>query len=230
MISATLGWVADRVTKTKNSSEAAGLLESFKLGLAGRAKIDAPIQWTSVEKKLQSLGDSRLSNAVGSLSVLFGDGAAMGELRKLASSGENDPAARENAIRALAQAKDSDSIPMLFNLLGDRAVVDAAIEALRMFDHPETARQLLDRYAGFRDGNKQRALDTLASRPSYAKELVAAIEGRRPGRARSERISSPPNCWHWVTRTLNRLSMPSGVSCKTHPKPDWTRSKSGRSN
>jgi putative heme-binding domain-containing protein len=90
-----------------------------------------------------------------------------------------DPVAREQAIASLAQARDSDSVPMLFNLLGDRAVVDAAIAALQSFDHPETARQLLSRMGGFKDGNRSLAIDTMAGRESYALELMKAIEEGR---------------------------------------------------
>ena len=56
------------------------------------------------------------------LAVLFGDGAALADLRSLAGDGNMDAVAREQAIAALAQAKDGDSVPMLFNLINDRGV------------------------------------------------------------------------------------------------------------
>ncbi len=128
---------------------------------------------------MRSAKHRELDLAIDSLSVMFGDGAAMSDLRALAGNGNGDPAAREQAIRVLAQAKDEQSVSLLFNLLNDRAVADVAIEALKSFDHADTAKQLLNRFNGFKDGNKQRALDTLASRPAYAKQLVQAIDAGR---------------------------------------------------
>ncbi len=177
MIAATLKFAAGQAAA--NPAAAASLLNSFKLGLAGRARVPAPKDWSGLEKSMRSAKQRELDLAIDSLSVLFGDGAAMGDLRNLAGNGNGDPAAREQAIRALAQAKDQQAVPLLFNLLGDRAVADAAIDALKSFDHADTGKQLLNRFAGLRDGNKQRALDTLISRKTYAMELIAAIDAGR---------------------------------------------------
>jgi len=162
-----------------DSVTAATLLTSFKTGLAGRAKVDAPKDWPAIEKQLRASRNKDVILAVDSLAVMFGDGAAIADLRKLAGDGNVDPVAREQAIAALAQSQDTDSVPLLFNLLGDRAVVDAAITALKSFDHPDTANELLNRMGGFKDGNRSLAIDTMASREPYALDLINAIEGAR---------------------------------------------------
>ena len=162
-----------------DSAAAATLLTSFKTGLAGRAKVDAPRDWAAIEKQLRASKNKDVILAVDSLAVMFGDGAAIADLRKLAGDGNMDPVAREQAIAALAQANDDESVPMLFNLLGDRAVVDAAITALKSFDHPNTANELLSRMGGFKDGNRSLAIDTMASREPYALDLIKAIDSGR---------------------------------------------------
>ena len=177
MIARTLGFVRDR--SSEDATAAAAMLDAFKLGLAGRVRVKAPQNWPMLETSMRSHKNRELDLAIDSLAVMFGDGAAMGDLRALAGNGSGDPAAREQAIRVLAQAKDEKSVAMLFNLLGDRAVADVAIEALKSFDHADTAKQLLNRFSGLKDGNKQRALDTLASRATYAKQLMAAIDAGR---------------------------------------------------
>jgi hypothetical protein len=80
------------------------------------------------------------------------------------------------AILALAQAKDAESIPMFFNLLVTALFIHTVITALAGFDHPDTAKQLLQRMGGFKDGNRGLAIDTMASREIYAKDLIGAIE------------------------------------------------------
>ena len=163
-------------SEAEAEARAATLLTAFKAGLAGRAKVAAPEHWIELEKVFRQSKNKDLLLALDSLAVMFGDGAAIADLRKLAGDGNMDPVAREQAISALAQARDVDSVPMLINLLGDRAVVDAAITALRNFDHPDTAKELLNRMGGFKDGNRSLAIDTLASREAYALELIKAIE------------------------------------------------------
>ena len=173
-----LRFISVKAASNEGESEAAAakLLTSFKTGLAGRARVDAPNDWTAIEKQLRASENKDVLLAVDSLAVMFGDGAAIADLRKLAGDATMDPVAREQAIAALAQAKDADSVLMLFNLLSDRAVVDAAIIALSSFDHPDTAKQLLNRMGGFKDGNRSLAIDTMASREAYALELIKAIE------------------------------------------------------
>ena len=141
--------------------------------------MDPPKQWADIEKQLRSSNNKDVILAADSLAVMFGDGAAIADLRKLAGDAGMDPVAREQAILALAQAKDTESLPMFFNLLGDRAVYHTVIRALASFDHPDSAKQLLARMAGFKDGNRGLAIDTMASRETYANHLIQAIEEGR---------------------------------------------------
>jgi len=176
-----LRFIGVKAASNNSESEAAAakLLTSFKTGLAGRARVDAPKDWTAIEKQLRASKNKDVVLAVDSLAVMFGDGAAIADLRTLAGDANMDAVAREQAIGALAQAQDADAVSMLFNLLNDRAVVDAAITALSNFDHPDTAKQLLNRMGGFKDGNRSLAIDTMASREAYALELIQAIEEGR---------------------------------------------------
>lgn len=163
----------------EQETAAAQLLAAFRLGLAGRVKVAAPDDWATIERQLRSASSQDVLLSVDAIAVLFGDGAAMADLRELAGNAAADATAREQAIAALAQAQDSAAIPLFFNLLGDRAVYDAVIRALASFDHPDTAKELLNRMGGFKDGNRSLAFDTLASRRPYALQLIAAIEAGR---------------------------------------------------
>lgn len=187
--------IADRVLSFiaqgingRNDATAAELLTSFKTGLAGRAKVTPPADWPAIERKMRTSKDKDVILATDSLGVLFGDGAALADLRKLAGDSSADYVARDQAIKALAQSKDTESLPMFFNLLGDRAVYGTVITALAGFDHPETAKELLKRMGGFKDGNRGLAIDTMASRESYALDLTKAIED---GRIDARELTAP---------------------------------------
>ena len=181
VVESALGFIGAKAASGNPDAEqaAAELLASFQLGLAGRAKVNPPQTWSNIEKQLRSAKNPDLLRAVDALAVLFGDGAAIADLRTLAADGSMDAVAREQAIAALAQARDIDSVPILVNLINDRGVADAAIVALMSFDHPETAKELLSRLNGLRDGNRGLAIDTMASRESYALDLIGAIEDGR---------------------------------------------------
>jgi len=176
--SSTLSYIGE-MSQAKQDERAEGLLAAFTTGLAGRAKVEAPESWQTVEKQLKSSTSKDVRVASEALGVLFGDGASLAGLRSLITDGTADPVARERAILALAQAKDAESVAVFFNLLNDRAVVDAAILALKNFDHPNTAMELLNHFGGFKDGNKSLAIDTMTSRDSYASDLIGAIEAGR---------------------------------------------------
>ena len=157
-------------------SVAANLLNAFRTGLAGRSRVKAPSDWANIEKSLRQSQNKDILLAIDALGVLFGDGAALADLRKIAGNTELDALTREEAIKALAQAKDSESVAVFIKQLGDRAVADAAIRALANFDSPEIAKELIKKLSGFKDGNRSLALDTLSSRQTYAVELIDTID------------------------------------------------------
>lgn len=175
LTSELLGYISSMVA-AGDGTNVVGLLNAFRAGLAGRARVDAPKDWSTIEKQLRASKNAEVVFAVDALGVLFGDGAALADLRTMAGNGELEPVTREEAIRALAAAQDNDAVPIFFNLLGDRAVADAAIRALVSFDHKDTAKRLLKQMGALRDGNRNLAIDTLASRESYALELIEAID------------------------------------------------------
>jgi putative membrane-bound dehydrogenase-like protein len=160
-------------------ARAAELLTAFRSGLAGLAHIATPQNWSEVDRALRATGNADITRGADALAALFGDGTALADLRSLAADASADPLARQQAIQALAQAKDGESVPLLIRLLTDRAAYDAAISAMAAFDNPEIAKELVQRLPGFKDGNRSLAIDTLSSRQPWAEQLIAAIEADR---------------------------------------------------
>ena len=160
-------------------ARAAELLTAFRSGLAGLAHIAAPQNWSEVDRALRATDNADITRGADALAALFGDGTALADLRSLAADASADPLARQQAIQALAQAKDGESVPLLIRLLTDRAAYDAAISAMAAFDNPEIAKELVQRLPGFKDGNRSLAIDTLSSRQPWAEQLIAAIEADR---------------------------------------------------
>ena len=144
-------------------------------GLKGQYKPAAPKSWSRHQERFEGSENPQIMQLAQRLSVLFGDGAALEDLRRLVGDRDGDHAARSQAVAALAQARDQESVRIFFSLLNDRAVYDAVIRALADFDDPDTPAQILRRWPSLRHGTKPIAIDTLASRRSYAVQLAAAI-------------------------------------------------------
>lgn len=68
---------------------------------------------------------------------------------------------------------------MLFAALDDRPFAGQAVRALATYDDPATPAKILEHFQGFSDDDRRDAVSTLASRGSYARELLSAIEAGR---------------------------------------------------
>jgi putative membrane-bound dehydrogenase-like protein len=85
---------------------------------------------------------------------------------------------RISLAEILSQAHMEAAVPILLNWLGDnrRSLRYAAVTALLNFDDPKIAPTLISVYPGLNSETKARARSGLASRASWATELVSAVE------------------------------------------------------
>lgn len=109
------------------------------------------------------------------LSLVFGDGRALDELRTIAADGGSELSERRAAIRALVMARDADVVQLLQTLLGDRDMSRDAINGLAAFGHQETPELLILRFGGFNLPAQRAAINTLVSRPQFASVLLDAV-------------------------------------------------------
>ena len=150
--------------------------------LDGRRKVTPPDGWAELQPVFLAAADADVRAAAQRLGVLFGDGAALEELRAVVSDEAQPDARRIAAIESLAEARDDAVLPDLLNILrrrrlGDRGVQPAAARALAAFDAPEAADVLVDRLESFKNQTRGAALATLVSRPTYARALTDALPG-----------------------------------------------------
>jgi putative membrane-bound dehydrogenase-like protein len=158
------------------------VLQGMEVALRGWRKTEAPASWAKVQPILASSKDEEVRRLTRELSLVFGDGRAMVELRRIATKAD-DLAARRSAIRTLVGARDESIVPLLQNLLGNRDFAVDAIRGLAAFDDPATPKLLIDRFNEFRrEPARQEAVATLTARPASAKQLIAAIAGGKIGR------------------------------------------------
>jgi len=152
------------------------ILNGIGDALRGRRKAPQPQSWASVAERLNESSNGQVRLAVRELGVVFGDGQALDELRKLVVDQNADTESRRSALESLIADRSSELLALLKELITDHVLSTEAIRGLAVFDDPQTPRFILRHYAGLRPDAKQAAIRTLASRPNFARTLLAAVE------------------------------------------------------
>jgi putative heme-binding domain-containing protein len=152
------------------------VLKGMQAGLDGRRRVAMPADWPAVSRKLRSSGDAEVRDLALNLSLLFGDPEALATLRKTAADASAPSDARRAAVQALVRTKDPDVVALLQGLLADKDLRGPAIRGLATYADDRTPGLILKLYPALTEAEKGDAVNTLASRPAYAGELIKAVE------------------------------------------------------
>ncbi len=152
------------------------ILKGMSDGLKGRRGLAMPTGWEAVAKKLETSTNAQVRELAQSLSLTFGSASALNYLREKLIDPKTDPAPRKSALESLVQARDPKLPPILQRLLSDPAMRLAALRGLAAFDDAKTPSAILDLYPKLLDAEKREALNTLASRATFAKQLLVAVD------------------------------------------------------
>ncbi len=155
--------------------------------LAGWSRAPAPSNWKSLVEKMGQPASSQVRQGIDQLNIVFGDGQAIELLQAIAADGAADPTARCQAILAVATGKAPGFDSTLRDLLGDRAVHQAALQGLVHYDSSETPGRALQQLGLFAPDTRRDLVRLLVSRPAYARVLLSAVEG---GQMRADEISA----------------------------------------
>lgn len=172
--------VAALLEAARASNDAAvrrDLVAGMAEGLRGRRRAPRPENWQAVASALEADGDAELRQRLREMAVVFGDGVALDELKKLAASAEADMDTRRSAVEALAEARAEGCEAIFEALLGDGDLAASAVRGLASFDNPAAAELIVRRFPGLIPTAQDAALETLTARPTSALALLRAIEG-----------------------------------------------------
>ncbi len=168
---------------SRDAQRTQAILAGMAEALRGWHKAPMPGGWQPAAKAFESSADAKTRSLARELSVVFGDGRALGELMRIARSKSSDAAARHDAVRVLVDARGKDVVPLLCGLLGDRDLGADAARGLAAFDDPDLPGLLLDRYHALKPPAQEAAVVTLSSRPAWARLLLAAIRSGKIDRS-----------------------------------------------
>ena len=159
--------------------DAGMLLREIQLGLKGRPQVKMPKDWPAFFEKVVASPSAEVRNHAIALGATFGDKAAFDRLRAMVVNVTLDAPQRQAALAALISAKDKPLPPVLHKLLAEPPMRGVALKGLAGYDDPGTPKAILDIYGKLDAAEKRDALNTLASRATYAYVMLAAVGQKR---------------------------------------------------
>lgn len=152
------------------------ILEGANQGLQGFHKAPKPEGWDNLSAVLAGSGDEALVQLSRELSVLFGDGRALEDLKRLAQNKQADEAMRRAALETLIENRPEDLRDICERLLDDRLINDTAVRGLAGFDDPKLGEALAKRYRRFYPAKRPGVIEVLVSRPAWARALLEEMK------------------------------------------------------
>jgi putative membrane-bound dehydrogenase-like protein len=153
----------------------AGLAE----GLNGWRQAPKPATWEALATKLATSPDLALRDRVRELSVVFGDGRALDEVKKVALDDKADLETRKSALQTLIDSGAPDLRAICEKLLETRFLNPLAARGLATIDDPAIGVALVKAYGKFHQADRSQLIATLVSRPAFVKALLDAMAADR---------------------------------------------------
>lgn len=154
------------------------ILRGMEAALRGRIGLAAPLGWDLLEASVTSGGDAETRSLVRSLGVVFGSRLALEALRSTVVDQGAAPGDRNVALTTLLRTRSSSLVELLQTLTADSVTRGLAIRGLAGFDDPRTAGVILSIFGRLESVEQRDALNTLASRVTYARPLLEAVRSQ----------------------------------------------------
>jgi putative membrane-bound dehydrogenase-like protein len=159
-----------------DSALQADVLQGIIEGLGGIREVAAPAGWKEAGPKLLANKSGDVRNRAMNLAVVFGDTAAIDQMKATVGSATASVDDRRESLEILQRRGKPDLLPILQQLVNDKALRPEAIRGLAAFNDPGTQALLLKLYPTLTDSEKEDAVQTLASRNEWALALLDAVE------------------------------------------------------
>jgi putative heme-binding domain-containing protein len=144
-------------------------------GLHGWRKAPRPSAWDKVVERSAAWSDADGRERVRHLSLLFGDGRALTEVRAVALNSQEAAEARIKAIQALIESRPDDLQRLLTKLVTERTVGVVAAKGLMSFDDADAQGLILRQYGRLSAEERGEVVEALISRRSGARQLLAKV-------------------------------------------------------
>jgi len=164
-----------RITAQSSQEFQRDVLRGMSEALRGWRKARPPTAWATLTAKLADSPDQVVRTLVRDLGVVFGDGRALTDLRQVVQDKSASGEARRAALLVLVENRPADLAHVLRPLVSDRATAALAIRGLASCDNGDTPDLVLRNYHRLQPQERPEAINTLTSRPAYARALLQAV-------------------------------------------------------
>ncbi len=164
------------------TSQAQDILRGMSEALRGWRKARPPETWVGFANRTSTINDPEVKERVRDLSVVFGDGRALGDLRHILADPMADVLVRRNALRTMLDSRTENLAPLLKQLLKEEAFrTDAVIGLLELGD-PDGPALAVTRYQSAVASQQAQLLGALVSRSAGANAVLEALANGRIAR------------------------------------------------
>ena len=151
------------------------MLAGVSDALRGWRKATPPPGWDALRKHIADSSDTSLQARVRELAVVFGDGRALDEVKRVVLDPKAPIEIRKSALQTLVDNRPPDLREFCEPLLTVRFLNPIAARGLAAFDDPAVAAQLVKAHRSFHPTERPQLLATLVSRPVFARALLEAM-------------------------------------------------------
>ncbi len=151
------------------------LIAGLGEALRGWRKAKAPAGWKDLQASIEKSGQKELIERARELSVVFGDGRALDEVKKIVLDKSAPMDARNAALQTLIENRPGDLREICQKVVGERNLNLTAAKGLSLFDDEKIGEQMVNAYRAFLAPDRPQVISLLVSRPSFATALLKAI-------------------------------------------------------
>jgi putative heme-binding domain-containing protein len=158
------------------------LLKGMLRGLEGRRNVAAPKGWSELSARLAKSDDANVRDLSTQLSQIFGDRAAVQRALAVLRDSAAEAGVRRTALRSLLTQQNREASSLLESLLDEPALALDAVRGYAMVENPAAPTVLLSRYEKMSPKHRRAVVETLATRKTYARELLKAVQRKKVAR------------------------------------------------
>ncbi len=167
--------LVSHAAQTSDQDQRFQLLQGIADGLRGWSRAPRPTNWHAVEAAAAANGDEPTQALVRDLSVLFGNGRALEEVRQIVLNKNAEFSIRRSALETLVEHGGEEITEICLGLLDNSSLNRVAAKGLAKSREPRVAEALIENYRRFRAPYRPAVVEILSSRPAFAAILLDAI-------------------------------------------------------
>ncbi len=172
---AILNDLVARLAEVEEADAQQLVLQEMLAAFEGRVNIPMPASWKQAYERLTGSDNATVREQTDQIAILFGDKRVFPRMRSTLTNAKAPVDQRRKALDILVRGRDAEAAPALKLALKQPELRGPALRALTAYDDPGIPASVLALYSGLPDAEKRDAINTLASRPTFALALLDAI-------------------------------------------------------